>query len=199
MALQKKTMYSCGERAYYFITYKSLFMYLKLSRCTKIKTFAYLKVISFGFLLSVLFANCKNKNQESKQDPVVVTDEEPVPSDSSKINWLDVHDQPGWDEIAFKSNADDRANIEKEKEHIRSYLRGALAEYNTVKAFIPGSPNPNAMYKVEKFHFTLKSRTPLKYSVVAFLNPPATRTGHGENGAGQHLIPPPPPPPPGEN
>ena len=173
----------------------------KLNSWVKIETIAYLKVVCFGFLFSVLFANCNGKDDKNKVvEPTasVVNDTEPDPGQdlsdtATKINWLIY---PGWDTITFTSSVDDKMKFNEEMENIRYYVRGALAGYNAVKAqehrpgFIP--------YVVEDFKYGLKSKDPLRYTLVAFLKPPVEKPPRDDDGPGGHLIPPTPHPPGGK-
>ena len=105
------------------------------------------------------------------------------------INWLDDPVRHGWDTVAFHADPDDSLKIEQEKLRIRLYVRGWLAEYN--------SRHPKKRYVVQDFEFVQKSRSPLRYTVTAYLSPPAKAADAGDHhGVGGHLIPPEPPPPP---
>lgn len=98
---------------------------------------------------------------------------------SEKVNWL-----MEWPAILFKCDPDDREKIKEIKRGIRIYARGWLAEENAENG---------TNYIVEDFDIDRKSKSPLEYTVKAFLNPPARESGSGPGG---HIIPPPPPPPP---
>jgi hypothetical protein len=155
------------------------------------RTISALKICFLGLLFGVLIANCHPGKKTASNTPTV-----PANQSGEKINWLDLHDEPGWDTVAFSSDPDDSVKIGEEKARIRAYLEGALAEYNNVKPFIPGSPTEN--FAINDVQFFMKSRSPLRFSVQAFLNPPVRSSGHDQghpDGAGTHIIPPPPPPP----
>ena len=148
------------------------------------------KIVIPGLLFYVVIASCHPGKKTTSSSSV------PVDQSDVRINWLDLHDQPGWDTVAFTSDPEDSVKINEEKRRIRAYLDGALAEYNNIKVFIPGSPPEN--FTVSEVTFTMKSRSPLRFSVQAFLSPPVRSSGqdgHHDEGPGTHIIPPPPPPP----
>lgn len=146
-------------------------MLKNLNSWIKARTLSNLKVIGIGFLFSILLANCNSGKKVPSHDP------DPL------VNWLDVIHEPDWDTIPFTSDPDDSLKIRREMRNIRVYVRGWLAEYND---------SIGTNYIVDSFNFALKTRAPLRYTIKAFLNPPARSSGHGPGG---HLIPPPPPPP----
>lgn len=159
----------------------------KLNSCVGNEIISHVKVIAFAFTFSMLLSNCNNsENRTTNGDTTKtspVNQPAPQPDTGEKINWLrDPLHRNRWDTIAF-SGPDDSLQIEKEKKRIRIYVRGCLAEYN--------ANNPGANYIVEEFSFVRKSSSPLRYTVKAFLNPPA----RSSNDPGGHLIPPEPDPP----
>jgi len=146
----------------------------KLNSWVKIETIAYLKVVSFGFLFSILVANCNSRdNKEENADS------------GEKVNWLPA--RLGWDTILFDADPNNQEQVAAEKKRIRIYVRGVLAEYNA---------DNSKDYVVEEFNFQEKSRSPLRYIVTASLKPPA-RSSDSDDGPGVHLIPPAPHPPGG--
>lgn len=179
-------------------------MFKKLNGWIKTGTLSHMKVVGIGLLFSILLANCNSGDRTAKENITKTANDDStgsrreISSDpGQEINWLDVRDQPGWDTIPFTSDPEDSSKIEKEKRNIRVYVRGWLAELNAGAK--TGEENG---YVVKEFSFVRKSRSPLRYEVKAFLNPPV-RIDSGshsherteEEGPGGHLIPPPPPPP----
>ena len=157
----------------------------KLNCWEKIEIIQYLKVVSFGFLFSVILANCNNggkSDRETKKDSAYPSTDSAGQTNTrpDSLNWLDVH--PDWDTVAFDSDPDDSRGIELEKKKIRAYVRGWADESNL---------EHHTHYVVEEFDFTQKSRSPLRYTVKAYLNPPVRHVHE----IGGHLIPSEPPPP----
>lgn len=126
------------------------------------------------------------KNQSAKQVGSNGYDTE------EKINWLEA-----WGALEFKADRDKPIEIEAEQDSIRWYARGYLEEYNEKN---------KTNYKFETFEFIEAGESPLKFTVNAFLIPPAKEKEHdhdheGSPGGppigGSHLIPKEPPSPAG--
>jgi hypothetical protein len=147
--------------------------------------------LAFGLSLSILLVNCNNRadNKAAQADTVKNEVVDQQQSGTEKINWLQDH-QNRWDTIPFVSRPDDTRGIDTEMTLLRVYVRGWLAEYNAeIKAINPDT----VQYVVDSFNFEMKTRSPLRYRIQAFLKPPVRHPHH--EGPGTHLIPPEPPPP----
>lgn len=176
----------------------------KLTRWTAIEFYSHLKVIGCCFLLSFFAASCNQQsNKEMTAEPKVIIDSTMLSSeisyddlkvlvnDTTKVNWLGT---TAWDTVSIDANPDVKAEIYMKMEKIRYYLSGAIAEYNMLNRGV----DPNVPYEVKEFKYAMKSRSPLQFTIIAFLNPPATKPEHDHDdrpGPGGHIIPPPPPPP----
>jgi len=168
-------------------------MFKKLKWRVITETASFLSILCLGFIFLILAANCNNADKSAKEgnkDSSSAYSSTTTPSsdaaqttDTARVNWLDVH--PGWDTVAFKSSPDNQRGIELEKKKIRAYVRGWLDEYNI---------DHGTHYVVAEFNFIQKSRAPLRYTVTAYLNPPA-RHHEGPGDVGGHLIPSEPDPP----
>ena len=184
-------------------------MFQKSNSRLRIESMVYLKTICLGFFISVLLANCKGKDKSDKVEgsgtenikisyELSIDSLKAVQDDTSKVNWLDGH---GWDTVAVNADPADGGKIFEELEKVRFYVIGALAEYNATHR----ARDTNVPYRVENFLVGRKNSSPLQYTIVAFLNPPATVPPHheheedGEGAPGGHVIPPPPPPPGGRD
>lgn len=176
-------------------------MLKKSNSSIKNEVFSFLKVISFGLLFSILLASCNSGDSTAKvENKDTVSYQASSNEPAVMVNWL-AH----WDTVFFSVDKADSLELREEIKKIRAYVRGWLVEYNdSIKARAENN-GARSDYVVDKFEFTILSRSPLTYKVKAFLNPQARssdgshsheRTGEEEEpGPGGHLIPPPPPPP----
>ena len=148
--------------------------------------------ISVLFILLLAACHCPQKSPGTEDDP------------NPQVNWLQVHEVPGWDKVTFKSNPNNRDSVENEIKMIRVYVRGWIAEYNDSVKTHDNPLRERSDYIVESFRFTEVNRTPLIYSIEAYLKPHARSRPHHDDdstgqahagGTGGHILPPPPPPP----
>ena len=144
------------------------------------------------FIALLSFSSCQNSPRQLATREISSDSLRILLSDTGKVNWLD---RPDWRDIEIDAKPEDRVKIDNEMTKIYYYVLGALMEYN--EAFKMRIDTP---YKIKEFRYAVNPTHPLRFTVVAYLTPPAEKLPEhphdDEGGPLGHLKPPEPPPPP---